>query len=238
MDTHGLERRKRWAGRSGMGSVGHRRPAATPPRAPRRRGRPGSLGQLTLNQYLDRWLAHIQTVRRARTVARYRSLLAHPVRPYIGAQLLTTLQPLQVQGVYDQLGMGGRKDGKPGGLDPQHILAVHSCLHRALEQAVTWQVLPHNPAKHATPPPVPDKDIAALVPQQVDLLLDAAAQDSKPWLGAWTVLAAATGARNSELCGLEWSDLGLEAGTVRFRQELTNVDADLLPGGHGRDGHA
>jgi len=32
-----------------------------------------------------------------------------------------------------------------------------------------------------------------------------------------TVLAAATGARNGELCGLEWSDLDLAAGTVRFR---------------------
>jgi integrase len=135
-----------------------------------------------------------------------------------------------VQGIYDQLGVGGRKDGKPGRLDPQHILAVHRCLHRALEQALTWRLLADNPARHATPPPVPDKDVAALLPQQVDLLLDAAATDPKPWLRAWTVLAAATGARNGELCGLEWSDLDLDAGTVRFREELTVVDADLLPG--------
>src|SRR6266498_3609150 len=40
--------------------------------------------KLTVNQYLDRWLAHIQTIRRVRTVARYRGLLAHHVRPYIG----------------------------------------------------------------------------------------------------------------------------------------------------------
>jgi integrase len=52
-----------------------------------------------------------------------------------------------------------------------------------------------------------------------------------PWLGAWTVLAAATGARNGELCGLEWSDLDLATATVQFRQELTVVDVDVLPGG-------
>jgi integrase len=192
--------------------------------------------RLTVNQYLDRWLAHIRTIRRACTVARYRSLLAHHVRPYIGDQLLARLEPLQVQGIYDQLALGGRKDGKPGGLDPQHILAVHRCLHRALEQAVTWRLRPDNPAKHATPPAVPDKDTPALLPEQVDLLLDAATQDPKPWLGAWTVLAAATGARNGELCGLEWSDLDLDQGTIRFHQELTVVDADLLPGhtGSGR----
>jgi integrase len=50
------------------------------------------------------------------------------------------------------------------------------------------------------------------------------------------VLAAATGARNGELCGLEWADLDLAAGAVRFRQELTIVDADLLPGGSARPG--
>jgi hypothetical protein len=60
------------------------------------------------------------------------------------------------------------------------------------QQAVTWRLLSYNPARHAIPPPVPQKDVAALLPQQVDLLLDAA--------------------------------------TVRFRQELTNLDADLLPG--------
>jgi hypothetical protein len=31
--------------------------------------------KLTVNQYLDRWLAHIQTTLRARTVARYRTLV-------------------------------------------------------------------------------------------------------------------------------------------------------------------
>jgi hypothetical protein len=50
------------------------------------------------------------------------------------------------------------------------------------------------------------------------LLLDAADHSPSPWLGTWTVLAAATGARNGELCGLEWADLDLDASTVRFRQ--------------------
>jgi integrase len=50
------------------------------------------------------------------------------------------------------------------------------------------------------------------------------------------VLAAATGARNGELCGLEWADLDLDAGTVRFHQALTIVDPAVLPGA-ASDGH-
>ena len=71
--------------------------------------------------------------------------------------------------------------------------------------------------------------MAALAPQQVALLLDAADHTPSPWLGPWTMLAAATGARNGELCGLEWADLDLDAGTVRFRQALTIIDPAVLP---------
>jgi integrase len=56
----------------------------------------------------------------------------------------------------------------------------------------------------------------ALAPEQVALLLDAADHTLSPWLGPWIMLAVATGARNGELCGLEWADLDLDAGTVRF----------------------
>jgi integrase len=185
--------------------------------------------KLTVDQYLDRWLAHIRISLRARTVARYTALLRDHARPHIGARPLKQLTPLEIQAVYDRLAVGGRRDGKPGGLASQHILAVHRCLHRAFQQAVTWRLLARNPATHATPPPLPHRNVVALAPEQVAVLLDAADHTPSPWLGTWTVLAAATGARNGELCGLEWADLELDAGTVRFRQALTIVDPAVLP---------
>ena len=185
--------------------------------------------KLTVDQYLDRWLAHIRTSLRARTVARYTALLRDHVRPSIGARPLKQLTPLEVQAIYDRLAVSGRRDGKAGGLAPQHILAVHRCLHRALAQAVTWRLLARNVATDITPPLVPRTEVAALAPEQVTLLMDAADHTPSPWLGPWTVLAAATGARNGELCGLEWADLDLDAGTVRFRQALTIIDPAVLP---------
>jgi integrase len=50
------------------------------------------------------------------------------------------------------------------------------------------------------------------------------------------VLAAATGARTGELCGLEWQDLDLAAGTIRFRQALSSVDQQLVTGQPRPDG--
>jgi integrase len=72
-------------------------------------------------------------------------------------------------------------------------------------------------------------DFLAPTPQQVGLLLDAAGRAPSPWLGTWIILATATGARNGELCGLEWADVDLDAGTVRFRQALTIIDPAVLP---------
>jgi Phage integrase, N-terminal SAM-like domain len=174
--------------------------------------------KLTVNQYLDRWLAHIRTSLRARTVARYAALLRDHVRPDIGARPLKQLTPLEVQAIYDRLAVGGRRDGKPGGLAPQHILAVHRCLHRALAQAVTWRLLARNVATDTTPPPMPRTEVAALAPEQVALLLDAAERAPSPWLGSWTVLAVATGARNGELCGLNgptWTWTPAQSGSIR-----------------------
>jgi integrase len=185
--------------------------------------------KLTVDQYLDRWLAHVRTSLRARTVARYTALLRDHVRPHVGARPLNQLTPLEVQAIYDRLAISGRRDGQPGGLASQHILAVHRCLHRALAQAVTWRLLAHNVATGATPPPRPHRKVVALAPEQVALLLDAADRAPSPWLGSWTMLAAATGARNGELCGLEWADLDLDAGTVRFHQALTIIDPAVLP---------
>ena len=94
---------------------------------------------------------------------------------------------------------------------------MHRCPHRALAQAVTWRLLARNVATDTTPPPVPRTEVAALAPEQVALLLDAADHAPSPWLGPWIMLGVATGARNGELCGLEWADLDLDAGTVKAK---------------------
>jgi hypothetical protein len=71
----------------------------------------------TLNDLLDHWLAHLHTSKalRLRTIGRYRQLLAHHLRPYLGTVPVRALTTLQIQQLYDHLAKDGRKDGKPGG---------------------------------------------------------------------------------------------------------------------------
>ena len=177
----------------------------------RHRGRPsdpstvvGGAPSPTLNDLLDHWLSHLQANKavRLRTVGRYRQLTEHHVR---------------------------RKDGKAGGLGPRTIRQLHLCLHQALSYAMKWHDLATNPAADAEPPALP-AHTPTLTPQQVGILLAAAHHERRPWLHAFVVLAAATGARTGELCGLEQHDLNLEAGTLRFRQALSSIDQQLASG--------
>jgi integrase len=186
----------------------------------------------TLNDLLDHWLAHLHTNKavRLRTIGRYRQLLEHHVRSYLGEHPISSLGTLHIQQLYDRLARDGRSDGKTGGLGPRTIRQVHLCLHQALGYAVKWHDLPTNPAADAEPPAVAAHTPATLTPEQVGILLAAAHHDQRPWLRAFTILAAATGARTGELCGLEWHDLDLDAGTLRFRQALSSIDQQLATG--------
>jgi len=198
----------------------------------------GRRAQPTLNDLLDHWLAHLQTNKalRLRTVGRYRQLLDHHLRPYLGENPVGSLGTLNIQQLYDRLAHAGRKDGTAGGLGPRTIRQLHLCLHQALGYAMKWHDLPANPAADAEPPAIPAHTPATLTPQQVGVLLAAAQCDRRPWLRAFVVLAAATGARTGELCGLEWHDLDLDAGTVRFRQALSSIDQQLATGRPRPDG--
>jgi integrase len=216
----------RTAARAALDAALLQRHASTPADPPA-----GPVGP-TLNELLDHWLAHIQGkgAIRLRSIGRYRQLLADHVRPYLGQRPIASLGPLDIQGLYDQLARGGRKDGKRGGLHPRTIRQVHHCLHLALGYAAKWHSLPTNVAADAEPPALPSDQPTQLTCEQVDVLLTAAQHDPRPWLRAFVVLAAATGARTGELCGLEWEDVDLDAGTVRFRQALSSIDQQLATG--------
>jgi Phage integrase, N-terminal SAM-like domain len=116
----------------------------------------GETAHPTLNDLLDHWLAHLRTNKavRLRTIGRYRQLLEHHLRPYLGTLPVSALSTLHIQRLYDHLARDGRKDGKPGGLGPRTIRLVHLCLHQALGYAMKRHDLPANPAADAEPPAV------------------------------------------------------------------------------------
>ncbi|HSL01466.1 MAG TPA: site-specific integrase [Rubrobacteraceae bacterium] len=165
----------------------------------------------TLADYLDRWLTESVRHRvRASSYAAYSYRISRYVIPAIGEVQLRDLTWQHLQRLYNDL--------LDSGLSPATVKTVHVVLHKALKQAVRWELVDQNVADAVDPPRVEREEVKALGAKQVVRLLEAARGDR---LEALYVLAVTTGLRRGELLGLRWEDVDLAEGVVRVRQALT-----------------
>ena len=93
-----------------------------------------------------------------------------------------------------------------------------------------WNVIPSSPTDKATPPSRQPRPVTPPDPQiVVDII--AAARESDPVLSAGVVVAATTGLRRREICGLRWSDVDLGIGTLHVRRAIRyDADRKAVPG--------
>jgi integrase len=93
------------------------------------------------------------------------------------------------------------------------IRQTHAKLTVALEQAIKWDWISDNPAKGATPPGRHKPKRGALPLPDIARMIAAASAPRKNGMDADVVvamaiaMAALTGARRGELCGMKWSDI-------------------------------
>jgi integrase len=169
------------------------------------RGTYADPGRLTVADFLTRWLASLDGVAPA-TRRRYHDLLHRHVLPALGSRPLGQLTPLDLQALYAAR--------QAAGLAPTTVHLLHNVLHRALEQAVRWDLLARNPASRVQAPRPRPVAPRAWDAAQAAAFLRAAAQT--PEAALW-LLALTTGMRRSELPGLRWEDVDLEHGTLSVR---------------------
>jgi integrase len=108
------------------------------------------------------------------------------------------------------------------GLSPASIRKAHTSVRAALAQAVRWGWTPTNVAALARPPLVPKAVIATPKPAAVRRML-VAAREHDPSLAVYLHLAAVTGARPGEMCGLRWSDIDVERAELRINRRILEV---------------
>jgi integrase len=124
---------------------------------------------LTVGDYLDRWLDAVKGSVRPRTWQRSEEVVRLHLKPTIGHHGLEKLNAIQVQAVYGQK--------LEVGLSPRTVEIVHATLHKALRQAVRWLLVPRNVAEAATPPRQARPEIKPLSGEQARSLLEAAKGD-------------------------------------------------------------
>lgn len=112
-------------------------------------------------------------------------------------------------------------------LEPASVGVVHRTLRLALGQAVTWGLIPRNPALGATPPRRERREYQVWNGRQIAAFLQATADDET--YGALWVVAAGAGLRRAELIELRWDDVDLGRGLLLIRREGTKTRAGARP---------
>jgi integrase len=167
----------------------------------------------TLGQFVrDKWLPSIEAEvvggsLKPTTAAFYRNLVTAHVIPKIGGIPLARLDAPRLNAFYGELLREGRTDGK-GGLSRTTVHSIHVVISRALSDAVRWNLVARNVAKAAKPPTPTRTEMAVWGAEELRTFLLSVADDR---LVALWHLAATTGLRRGELCGLRWRDLDLAA---------------------------
>jgi integrase len=159
-------------------------------------------------EYFDRWLEAIEPSVRPRTFEVY-SLNARRLTPLLGRCRLRALEPAAVQGAYAAL--------LRRGLSKRSVEQAHTVLHRALRQAVMWDLIARNPTDAVTVPRPKRRDMQVLTEEQIRQLFEMTAPHRLHAL--WVVLAT-TGLRIGEALALGWEDVDLRRGRLSIRRAL------------------
>jgi integrase len=168
----------------------------------------------TVDDLLARWLSLAEL--EVSTRRRYRGLIRLHISPALGSTPLRRLEPSEL----DELYRGLLKRG----LAPATVRQVHAVLRRALAQAVKWGWLPTNTAAMATPPQARRSTLTPPTPDEAVRLVKAGRSWGDGTLGSMLHVAATTGARRGELCGLRWGDLDAEAGELVIERSVTTAE--------------
>ncbi len=183
---------------------------------------------VTLGPYLDRWLdARLLAGLRPTTIDSYRRNLTRHVVPVLGHRRLQALRAAHFNALY--LGMLEGVDGRAP-VSARTTRYAHTVVRRALEDARREGLIRSNPTADATPPSATAAkapEMTAWTPTELRTFLTAVAE-SDHWPLLW--LAAFTGMRRGELCGLRWSDVDLDASALTIRSTLTTVDHEPVVG--------
>lgn len=179
-------------------------------------GLPAITERQTVAQFMQSWLLATRPSLRANTWVRYEQYVRLHIIPTLGKMTLTALTPQHLQRLY--------ADRLEAGLSPTTVHHLHAALHKALDQAVRWNLVARNVADLVDPPRDRHFEIATLSPEQARTLLDTAAGNR---LEALYVLALTTGMRQGEILGLRWRHVDLDGASLQVRGSLQRLEGKL-----------
>ena len=180
-------------------------------------GLPIAAERLTVAACLSRWLADVvKGTVRPTTYTSYEGTVRLHIVPTLGRIELSKLTAQHVTALLNAKGEAG--------LSPRSVKYIRTVLRVALNQAVKWNLVVRNVVTLVPTPRVERHEAMAFTPEQARRFLEAIRGER---LEALYSVALALGLRQGEALALHWSDVNLDAGTLRVRHALQRVDGKL-----------
>ena len=181
---------------------------------------------LTVRQFAeDHWVPSLRASDlRESTVASYVRSLRTYVLPRLGGVRLRDVSPARLAAWLDQLkadGAGDRTVEIAG-------VTAHKLFKAAMDRELISRNPADNPAVRAARPKAKAKIPAIWSAEETRRFLEDQSADR---LFALWRLAAMSGLRRGELCGLRWADVDLDAGTLRVSTTRVVVDYKVVESG-------
>ncbi len=172
-------------------------------------GLPQTARRQSIGAYLEQWIEGVPSSVRPTTYRGYESVVRNHLIPRLGRITLAQLTPTHVTAMHSQM--------LADGLAPRTVGHAHRILGRALREAEVAGIVARNVCRLVHPPRVPHHEMRTLTAEQARALIAAADGDR---FHALYAVALASGARQGELLALRWSDVDMDAGTIRITRTL------------------
>ncbi|WJV47642.1 tyrosine-type recombinase/integrase [Streptomyces flavofungini] len=186
----------------------------------------------TVAELVDMWLkVSTRDVERA-TARSYEDAMRY-VRTHLGHRRLQELTEDDIDSLVDWMLTSARRiGGKPGtGLSVRTVSLTLGRLRAALNLAIRRGLVARNVAEHASIPRQARKDDKARkkarTPWTEDEVKQFLAHVASDRLHA-VMLLSLIGMRPAEVCGVRWSDVDLDAGTIRVEATRTLVAGEVI----------
>ncbi len=172
----------------------------------------------TFGEYLTAtWLPAIRSTVRPSTYDSYaRNIRIHVTPKSLAAVSVQQVQAPMLNALYADLLEGQHR--RP--LSPRSVSYVHTILHRALRDAVRWNLLARNPSDFADPPRArPSEQVRERTWTSIEVARFLKATSASRHSTLWR-LYATTGLRRGEALGLRWDDIDLSGGRLSVNRTL------------------
>ena len=192
------------------------------------KGMPLDISKATVGEFLETWLKNYAEIKTGpKTVEGYSEKIRSYIIPHMGNVPLAKLTPQHIQSLY--AGMLGR------GLSARTALHTHRILREALGHGMKWGLLARNVCDAVDPPKPHRKEMAAFDESGVQHFLEVALASR---YGQLFFLDIYTGLRRSELLGLRWTAVDMNARTIAITQTLQRVTGHGLVTQEPKKGHS